>query len=167
MSALEKISEYHDRRIIWRETGDIVHFNLKGKLLYREKYSKKSLSNILGFLNRKPNAECELIAQFNIAAKSLMTNINGVDISSCDEYSISGSVNNRPDCKNKIYRHRANDSEITQLYIRNTSVFKANTRYAIKCDGDLIKFEMLEVLSSNNLNNRYDYPVLSIYVMDK
>jgi len=162
MSKLERISTEHDRRIIWRETGDIVHFDLKGNLLHREKYSKRSLSRILEFFDRSVDAKLQMIAQFNTAAHLMLAHIPSIDIVSVNEFDIEACIGT----SRKIRTHTAGKQSIMQLAHRKGDGFEPNMRYSVILKGENITFKKLERIMPENFNSVYDDEILSIYVME-
>ena len=157
---LEKISEVHNRRIIWRETGDIVHFDLTGKLLHREKFTKKNLARIIEFFDRKVDAKTQLIAQFNTAAHSMIAHIPAIDIVEVTDYGIEAVIGT----ERKIRSHMSGSHPIVQLALRKDDPFKANMRYSVILKNNNVTFKNLEPIMPENFNSVYEDEIMSTYV---
>jgi hypothetical protein len=143
---------------------------MDGKTLISiEPHTKAALNKIIKFLEKKPTSKTVRIGGLNAAAQALLRDVDSIRIEEIDG-GIYGHVGSGEDYR-KIARQadkRYNSTyENTHVYVRKDDSFKDNTRYEIVLHSDgLIQFEELEPIAPENINMRYEQPLLSVYLTE-
>lgn len=158
------ISEANRRVIEWTEGGRIIHKDLSGKVVGMEDHSKTALTKIIKFLDRKTSTKTIRQGSFNAVAKPHFVDMKGLDIE-CIDGTFHARRNDTILATNKLnHQVKKAGGDNLNMYIRSCDEFKPNMRYAVEVSHDgSIEFVEFEEIRSENLNARYDEPILNIY----
>jgi hypothetical protein len=153
--------------IKWTEGGRIVHYNLSGKILAVEDYSKASIAKIVKFLNRSNDLQTVRSASFNAAAHNFLNDIESFDIIETNDGFLGVPAK---DGTNKITRNKDNRSNHIKhnMYLPVDQNWKMNMRYLVNvCDDGSVEFVEFEEINSENLNKDYSEMLLNVYECEK
>ncbi|AGR48042.1 hypothetical protein PHIM7_321 [Sinorhizobium phage phiM7] len=157
------VSEAAKRKIKWSEGGRILVCDMEDNVLSIEKYTKGSLANIIGFLEKK-TTEKKPSPKFNAVARNLLAGVNGFDmIQDGDDFLCI--VNNKTP-KVKLRRTWHKTVESLKMYVPVEFKMKENARYDVIFEDDgTIYFQFREEISAENINASYNTPVLNSYAV--
>lgn len=157
------VSEAAKRKIKWSEGGRILVCDMEDNVLSIEKFSKGSLANIIGFLEKK-TTDKKPSPKFNAVARNLLAGVDGFDMIE-DNGNFLCIVNNKTP-KVKLRRTWYRNVESLKMYVPVEFNMKENSRYDVifEDDGSVI-FQHREEISAENINISYETPVLNVYAV--
>lgn len=157
------VSEAAKRKIKWSEGGRILVCDMEDNVLSIEKFSKGSLANIIGFLEKK-TTDKKPSPKFNAVARNLLAGVNGFDMIQDGDDFLCLVNNTNP--KVKLRRTWYKNVESLKMYVPVEYKMKENARYDVTFENDgTILFSLREEISAENINLSYETPVLNSYAV--